>query len=115
MRARPDGFELTFTQPVDAAAAGDIASYKLSTYTYIFQASYGSPEVDQTTPTITKAEIAADRRSVRLTIEGLQEGHVHELHAEGVRSEAGLPLLHKEAYYTLNQIPKSGEATAAGE
>lgn len=105
MRARPDGFELTFTQPVDPVAAGKVESYKMTTYTYIFQSSYGSPEVDPTTPTIAKAVVAEDRKSVRLVIQGLQEGHVHELHSEGVRSAEGLPLLHKEAYYTLNYLP----------
>jgi len=105
MRARPDGFELTFTDKVDAATAGDPKSYKLSTYTYIYQAAYGSPEVDATEPKITKIDVAGDGRSVRLTIDKLQEGHVHELHATGVRSAAGHPLLHPQAYYTLNYVP----------
>jgi hypothetical protein len=107
MHARPDGFELTFTHPVDPQTAGDVKSYDFSTYTYIYQASYGSPEVDRTAPTILKADVAADRKSVRLTVEKLQEGHVHELHLKGVRSAAGLPLLHPEAYYTLNYVPDS--------
>lgn len=106
MHARPDGFELTFTHPVDKATAGKIDSYSLGTYTYIFQAQYGSPEVDHTTPTITGAVVADDGKSVRLVVKGLQVGHVHELHSDGVRSEQGLPLLHPEAYYTLNHIPK---------
>jgi hypothetical protein len=80
-------------------------SYELSSYTYIYQSSYGSPEVDHTEPTITRAVAGQDSKSVRLYIEGLQEGHVHELHAEGVRSSDGTPLLHAEAYYTLNYLP----------
>jgi glucose/arabinose dehydrogenase len=106
MRARPDGFELSFTQGVDAKTAGDVGSYSMSTYTYIYQASYGSPEVDKTEPVIQRAEVSADRKSVRLYVKGLQEGHVHELHLPGVRSAEGLPLLHKEAYYTLNYVPR---------
>jgi glucose/arabinose dehydrogenase len=105
MSANHDGFTLTFTEPVDAKTAADVNSYKLGTYTYIYQASYGSPEVDHTTPEIQTAEVAADGRSVRLKIKGLQRGHVHELHSAGVRSTKGLPLLHAEAYYTLNYIP----------
>jgi hypothetical protein len=62
--------------------------------------------VDHTTPTIKKATVAADRTSVRLAIDGLQEGHVHELHAPGVRSADGLPLLHDAGYYTLNYLPE---------
>lgn len=105
MRARHNGFELVFTQPVDRESAGRTDSYELSTYTYIFQSSYGSPEVDHTTPEIASATVSDDARSVRLVIDGLQAGHVHELHSEGVRSASGLPLLHTEAYYTLNYLP----------
>lgn len=106
MRAKSDGFELTFTEPVDPATAGDVKSYELKTYTYIYRSDYGSPEVDQTTPTIKEVRVAADGRSVRLVIDGLQLGHVHDLRAAGVRSTSGLPLLHDKAYYTLNRIPR---------
>ncbi|MFK7819450.1 MAG: hypothetical protein AB8G99_12080, partial [Planctomycetaceae bacterium] len=105
-RAKSDGFELTFTEPVDRKTVEDLASYELETYTYIYQSSYGSPEVDHTKPTITKAVVGADGRSVRLTIDGLQRGHVHELHLKGVRSAKQQTLLHTAAYYTLNYIPK---------
>ncbi|HEX6986583.1 MAG TPA: hypothetical protein VF170_14470, partial [Planctomycetaceae bacterium] len=106
MRALPDGFELVFTEPVDPKSAADAASYDLSTYTYIFQASYGSPEVDHTTPTITAAEPSSDGLRVRLRVDGLRRGHIHELRLDGVTSHDGRPLLHKEAYYTLMRIPK---------
>jgi glucose/arabinose dehydrogenase len=105
MHARPDGFELTFTQPVDIKTAGDPRSYQMKSFTYIYRAEYGSPEVDQTIPMIEKVAVGGDGKSVRLYVRGLVEGHIHELHAAGVRSAAGLPLLHKEAYYTLNYLP----------
>ena len=105
MRAKFDGFELTFTEPVDQSSVEDTGSYTLETYTYIYQSSYGSPEVDHTTPTITKAVAGADGKSVRLFVDGLQEGHVHELHGNGVKSAKGIPLLHAQAYYTLNYLP----------
>jgi hypothetical protein len=50
MRARPDGFELTFTHPVDAKTASDPASYKMREFTYIYRSKYGSPEVDEVIP-----------------------------------------------------------------
>ncbi len=105
MRAQPDGFELSFTEPVDPATAASPASYRMETYTYIYQASYGSPEVDKTIPTIKSAAVSPDGISARLVVEGLQEGHIHELHLSGVRSRSGRPLLHDAAYYTLNTIP----------
>jgi hypothetical protein len=106
MRARPDGFELTFTQPVDQATAANAASYEFVAYTYIFQESYGSPVVDETKPVVEQAVVASDGLSVRLKIQGLQRDHIHELHARGVRSREGLPLLHDAAYYNLNYLPK---------
>jgi glucose/arabinose dehydrogenase len=106
MRARPDGFELTFTQPIDPATAVDPKSYDLSTYTYIYQSTYGSPEVDHTRPQIKTLTVGQDGRRVRMVIDGLRIGHVHELHVPGIRSAAGEPLLHDVAYYTLNRIPK---------
>jgi hypothetical protein len=107
MRAKPYGFELTFTEPVDAKTAADAKSYQLETYTYIYQADYGSPKVDHTKPDITRIEVGADNRSVKLYIKGLQIGHVHDLKLPGIRSTNGAPLLHPVAYYTLNYIPKS--------
>ena len=105
MRAQPDGFVLTFTEPVDPATAGDLAGYKMSAYTYIYQSSYGSPVVDKSEPKITAANVSPDGKSVRLQVDGLVKGHIHELKAAGVTTPAGDRLLHDTAYYTLNQIP----------
>jgi hypothetical protein len=105
MRAQTNGFELTFTEPIDPATASSTNSYKLETYRYIYHASYGSPEVDKQPATITHVTVAADGRSVRLRVEGLAEEAVHELNMAGLRSAHGQPLLHSTAYYTLNYIP----------
>lgn len=99
-----DGFELTFTQPVDPASALDPDSYDLSTFTYIYQSSYGSPEVDKTEPMIKQITVSPDGLKVKLQIEGLVVGSIHELHLPGIRKAnepKPLPLLHTVAYYTL--------------
>ncbi|MGV3660635.1 MAG: DUF7133 domain-containing protein [Prosthecobacter sp.] len=106
MRAQNDGFELTFTQPIDAATAGDVKSYSMREFTYAYREQYGGEEIDEIIPKITAAKVAADGRSVRLTISPLTKGHIHELHLDGVRSAEKLPLLHSVGYYTLNEIPK---------
>ncbi len=105
MKAEPDGFTLHFTKSIDAKTAGDAGSYKMETFTYIYQADYGSPEVDKTTPAITKVLVNADGKGARLYLEKLEEGHIHHLTAPGVRSTDGEALLHPVAYYTLNYIP----------
>lgn len=105
MRAEPDGFELRFTQPVDPQTAAATDSYNLESYTYIYRSDYGSPEVDKTRPLVRSVTVAPDRLSARLLIDGLVEGHIHEIHYPGVRSAEGKPLLHDVAYYTLNALP----------
>ena len=106
MSARSDGFELTFTEPVDPATAGNAESYTMAAWTYVYQADYGSPEVDQATPKVTSATVSADGKKVRLKVEGLVRGHVHHLKAMGVRSGDGGKLWHPDAWYTLNEIPR---------
>ena len=101
MEAKPSGFKLTFTQPVDPATA----AFQLTSYTYKYHSSYGSDEVDTAAVTISKVAVSDDGLSAELTCEGLREGYVHELHADGIRSATGQQLLHAEAYYTLNRIP----------
>lgn len=104
--ATSDGFEITFTEPVDPATAGDIASYNMSAWTYIYQAAYGSPEVDQSTPKVVSATVSSDKTKVRLKVSDRVQGHVHHLAAKGVKSAKGDPLWHSSAWYTLNEIPK---------
>lgn len=106
MKAKPDGFELTFTQPVDKAKAADVKSYSMKAWTYIYQEKYGSPEVDHVIPTVTKATVSADGLSVRLTVDKLTKGHIHHLDAHGLTNQNGKKLWHPNSYYTLNQIPK---------
>ena len=108
MRAMPDGFELEFTKPVDPKTASDPLSYRIKSYTYLYHSSYGSDEIQNQSLAIDRALVSEDGLSVRLTVDGLRELFVHELIAAGVRDKQGQPLLHREAYYTLNKIPKKG-------
>jgi hypothetical protein len=101
-----DGFVVTFTKPVDLATVSAPANWRLQTYTHIYHQDYGSPEVDQTTPQVASANVAADGRSVRLIVDGLVLGHVHEFDLGAVRARDGSTLLHRHAYYTLNRLPR---------
>ena len=107
MRATPDGFELTFTKPIDPESAKD-ESFSMKAYTYLYQKSYGSPEVEKVTPSVSVTSVADDGKSLKLKVTPLTQGHVHELESKGLRSaEEGHGLLHPTAYYTLNEIPGS--------
>lgn len=103
----PRGFKIAFTKPVDREIAARPTTYQMSTFTHIYRQGYGSPEVDQTTPTVTQAEVSADGMSVELGIAGRVQGHVHEFHLPEMRSAENEALLHKDAFYTLNEIPQA--------
>lgn len=110
MRLQPDGFELEFTQPVDPRSAARADSYRMQTYTYEYRSQYGSPEVDHASPRIESVSVSPDGRKVRLVIDGVRRGHVHELICHGLRNRAGTPLLHPQAYYTASYLVPQQDA-----
>jgi len=105
MKAQPDGFELSFTAPVDSETAGNVGSYKMESYTYRLESRYGGPEDDKKEVKVTEAKVSEDGLRVRLKIDPMRAGYVHELHLDGVTNRGGDSLLHTEAYYTLVNIP----------
>lgn len=104
--AASDGFDLEFTLPVDSKIASQPDTYHLGTFTHVYQQGYGSPEVDQTNPRVSRAIVSKDGMHVHLEVEGRVKGHVHEFDLRGMRSREGEPLLHIHAFYTLNEIPE---------
>ena len=106
MRARPDGFELTLTKPVDQKSAEDSSSYEFNSHTYLYHSTYGSDEIQKQRLAPKRIAVSDDGLSVRLYIDGLRKLFVHELIASGLRSQDGEPLLHPHAWYTLNRIPE---------
>jgi len=87
------------------AARTDI--YKITTYTHIYQGDYGSPEVDQTTAEVIAATPSGDGLSVVLQLKTIIEDHIHDFDLAGMMSQDSEPLLHRKAYYTVNEIPKN--------
>jgi cytochrome c551/c552 len=111
VRAMPDGFEIEFTQAVNKATAEDVNNYDVNSYTYKYHPVYGSPLVDYKGNPVRGAKLSDDGMRVRIVVDALREGYVHDIKPEGVRSAQGdLPLLHGAAYYTLNAIPQGPKA-----
>ncbi|MBL7794782.1 MAG: auracyanin family protein [Saprospiraceae bacterium] len=106
IRAKVDGFEIVFTQPVDKATAANPASYAITGFSYKYHPVYGSPVVNQQNCPIKGIVVADDGLSARLVVDKLRLTYIHEIKAEGVHSYSGsLPLLHNTGYYTLHAIP----------
>jgi hypothetical protein len=109
----PDGFRIQFTKPLDPVAGSRPDAYAVTTFTHQYHAGYGGPEVDRTAPATTSVTLADDGMSATIVLETLTQGHVHEFDLGALRSRDGTELLHRHAYYTVNEIPADSEA--AGE
>jgi len=102
----PTGFRIAFTKPVDAKTAGATKSYKMCTFTHIYHAGYGGPEVDRTTPEVKSVTVSDDGLTATLVLDAVTVGHVHEFDLAELRSADGEELLHRHAYYTVNEVPE---------
>jgi azurin/glucose/arabinose dehydrogenase len=105
INATPDGFRLNFTMPVDDSTAKNPDSYSINSFTYKYHHIYGSPAINQHIRAIKAIEVSPDHLSVRLVLDSLKEGYIHEIKAEGVHSSDNYSLMHTYGYYTLNRIP----------
>lgn len=102
---KPHGFDLTFTKEVDAETARDPKAYNLAHFFMRYRQNYGSPEEGQTHVTVESVALSSDRKTVSLKIPEIVRNRVYEFTLSGVRAADGAPLVHREAYYTVNQLP----------
>ncbi|GGT33503.1 hypothetical protein GCM10010271_41830 [Streptomyces kurssanovii] len=109
MRARPNGFELEYTEPLSQATADTLAArYQVEQWRYVPTPSYGGPKVDEEKLTVHSAVLSADRKKVTLVIPGLKPDRVvHVRSPRPFSSASGEALWSTEAWYTLNAMPGS--------
>src|SRR5258708_37844413 len=63
-----EGFDLTFTKPLDRAAAERLPAYSLQSFTHNYWSTYGSPEVDRRMEEIPAVNVSADGRAGSVAI-----------------------------------------------
>ena len=78
----------------------------MTSYTYEYSSAYGGDEINTKELIAKPVAISADGLQVKLEVEGLRAGYVHELRLDGAKSVSGESLENPDAYYTLNCIPK---------
>jgi hypothetical protein len=101
----PDGFRLAFTKPVDTATGSIPANYQVTTFTHKYHAAYGGPEIEPAAPAVKSVALSEDGMVATITLETLTQGHVHAFDLGTLRSRDREELLHRHAYYTVNEIP----------
>ena len=105
VHAMSDGFEITFTKPVDIATATQAANYDINSFNYQYHHFYGSPVIENKTHAIKAILISEDHTKVRLVLDEARRFYIHEIKPKGVKDANGELLLHDVGYYTLNNIP----------
>ncbi len=106
MNLTPRGFDLTFTQPLDAASAQNLANYKFRSYYYEYHKKYGSDQFDVQAVPVKAIKMSGDRKKVSLTLGDLKPGYIYELSLGDVKTAQGEPLANKLICYTLNKVMK---------
>lgn len=113
--AMPDGLEVEFTLPVDAAKLKNAMSYTVNSFTYEYHHEYGSPVIMNRIRKIIGIVPSTDGRKVKLVLDSLIEGHIHEVSLNGLTSKDQKSLLHNTAYYTMNNIPEGSKTILKDE
>lgn len=108
--AKPDGFEIEFTLPVNKMAAQAPSHYEVNGFTYQYHHHYGSEIINNKKSNLKGIIVSEDGKKVRLVIDSLREGYIHEIRLNEITSENGINLLHTFGYYTLNNIPAGEKA-----
>ena len=104
MKLTKNGFDLTFTKPVDPKTASSPAAYSMTHYYYLYHSTYGSPKTDETAVKVERVELSPDGLQARLTLADLIPERVYDLRPSGIRASDGEPLATTMAAYTLNRL-----------
>lgn len=108
VRAKADGIEIEFTEPLKEGAGLSASDYTIRQWYYKPTADYGGPKLDDKVLPVKKVIVSDDRRKVRLQLNGMEENHLVyvRLNHKTITSTRDQKLWSTEAWYTMNSIPK---------
>lgn len=110
MSITPDGFNFTFTQPVDIKSASNPANYQIRHYYYHYQKKPLREPIDHSNQSDvqslipTQIKISKDRTQVTVKFSELKKGYVYEFKLNDVFSRQGALLQNGLICYTANHL-----------
>ena len=108
VRAKTNGVEIEFTEPLQEGQGWNKADYDIQQWRYEPTANYGGPKLDLTQMNILSINVADDRKKVFLELAGMKENRVVYVHLlNPYISVEGHELWTSEAWYTMNNIPQN--------
>lgn len=105
-----EGFDITFTQPLEIKEALNKLNYHFSHYFYEYKKKPFDEPVDKSTQsdvqsvTVKNLTISEDHKKITVVLEELKPGYVYELKLENINSKEGKLLANNLICYTLNQL-----------
>ncbi len=108
---KPNGIEITFTTPLDSAAATDLDNYGVEQWMYHWTSGYGSAEYSVADPNtkghdpvdVTKVTLSPDHKTVFLTLDGVQPVMQMKIQMK-LKAADGSPIDYT-IYNTINKVP----------
>ncbi len=102
------GFVLHFTRPIAAGAEVSPRTIRVRRWYYPYGIRYGSPRVEEVDVPVRAARVAADRRSIRVSvpIKTYKNCMVYYFNVGKLRSADGRLVEHPQAWYTVQRVWK---------
>ena len=104
MKITPEGFQLTFTQPMQDSSVLEPDNYQFSRYYYLYHSKYGSPQQELEKIPVTDVKMSDDRKTVTLQLASMKAGFIYELNLGDLKSKWGQPIRNKLVCYTVNEL-----------
>jgi cytochrome c len=107
VRAKPNGFEIEFTEPLDTTREINASAFFVQQWWYQPTSDYGGPKMEPEQLPIRKISLSSDGKRAYFEIRGLKKQHVVYFRLpDDLKSTTGQSLWSSEAWYTLNNIPE---------
>jgi cytochrome c len=107
VKAKHDGFEIEFTQPLKANLSLKETDLTIQQWWYLPTNNYGGPKMDLVNLSPTQITISKDRKKVYVKLSNLKPKHVVYFSLSNqIKNQKNQSLWSGEAWYTLNAIPK---------
>ena len=108
VRAKSNGIEIEFTEPLDINDGWDKNDYEIRQWYYLPTKEYGGPKLDDKALDILSVNVSDDRKKVFLELAGMEEDHLIYVHLnKSFVSANNHELWTTEAWYTMNAIPQN--------
>lgn len=108
VRAKSDGLEIEFTEPMKEGVGETAADYEIRQWWFKPTGDYGGPKLDEENLAVKSVKVSADRKKVSLQLTGMKPKHMVYIHLnrKNITSQNGSNLWSTEAWYNMNEIPK---------